>query len=368
MGAAIVAANNIEQLRGWWLLRMTQTAFPLRARVALYWHNHFATSFAKVQSSAMMLQQLRTFERHGLGRFEDLLLAVARDPAMSVWLDGDQNIVGRPNENFARELFELFALGVGHYTEDDIREAARAFTGWHQRGGRFRFLRLNHDTGRKTVFGEMGHFGGEDIIRLAVRHDACAPFLARKLIREFVHPDPPAKLVDDIADRLRDNGMHIGHTLRDLMKHPSLRDEALARRRVVAPVEFVVGMARSIGLRPAANDMARVTSDMGQRLFEPPSVKGWDGDRAWLNAATMLVRLNTATRAAGHERFDAATMLRRHGLDHTRDAVRFAAQLTLGDALPAGLARALHAGPSDPDAALRRALRLLFSCPEYQLV
>ncbi|HRJ51036.1 MAG TPA: DUF1800 family protein, partial [Phycisphaerales bacterium] len=146
-------SENLDAVRGWWLRRMVRTARPLQARMAVFWHGHFATSNEKVRSAPMMLGQVEAIESLAMGPFEDLVLAMSRDPAMIVWLDGDSNIKGRPNENFARELFELFTLGVGQYTENDVKEAARAFTGWHQRQGRFRFFSREHDSSAKTVLG-----------------------------------------------------------------------------------------------------------------------------------------------------------------------------------------------------------------------
>jgi uncharacterized protein (DUF1800 family) len=367
MGHAIALHDNIEQLRGWWLLRMVQTRRPLHARMALFWHNHFATSNAKVRNAPMMLQQLRTFERHGLGRFEDLLLALSQDPAMILWLDGDQNVLGRPNENFARELFELFALGVGNYTERDIKESARAFTGWHQHHGSFRFTKLNHDTGDKTVFDKTGPHGGEDIVRLTVAHPACSRFIATKLLREFLCPDPPATLVEELASQLRDTDLNIGAAVRWLLASPAMFEQRWYRARIKSPVEFAVGMLRSLEVHVPATALANTVTQMGQRLFEPPSVKGWDGQRTWLNSATMLVRLNTATRAVAHDRFQPEALRQRYELDDRAQVIEFCEQLTLDGQLPTALHARIAKLPGGPDDLMRHALRLLLTSPEYQM-
>lgn len=368
LGEALAARGDIGALRGWWLLRMRHTSRPLHARMTVFWHNHFATSFEKVRDAGMMAQQLRTLERHALGPFEPLLLAMAQDPAMIVWLDGQQNVKGRPNENFARELFELFALGVGNYTERDIREAARGFTGWHQRGGRFHFARTEHDGGEKTVFGRTGAFGGEDIVRLTVAQPACARFLAGKLLREFVCPEPPDELTGALAKRLAENGCDLGDALKALLPSRTMYDSRWYRARIKSPVEMVVGVARSLDLQVPAQQLETAVAQMGQRLLEPPSVKGWDGHRAWLNSATMLVRLNAAARAAEPDvGFDAAALRTRFELDTRERVIGFCANLALDGVVPDSLRTALAGLKGDLDDVLRGGLRLLLCSPEYQM-
>ncbi len=370
LGSALAARDDIQALRGWWLQRMCHTRRPLHARMAVFWHDHFATSNAKVRSAAMMLQQLRTFERHALGRFEDLLLAISRDPAMIVWLDGSENIKGRPNENYARELFELFGLGVGNYTETDIREAARAFTGWHQRSGCYRFSRLEHDDGEKVVFGQRGRFDGADVVRLTLQHPACARFLATKLLREFLGPQPPEPLVAELASRLRETEYDMAASLRTLLTSRAMFDPRWYRARIKSPIEFVVGIVRSLEMRAPADALATAVSQLGQRLFEPPSVKGWDDHRAWLNSATMLLRLNVAnqaTRTDGAIGVDPSTLCLRYGLATRADVVRFCEQLTLDGELPAVLREQFAASDDDLNPLMRRTLRVLLASPEYQM-
>jgi uncharacterized protein (DUF1800 family) len=368
LGESLGVRNDIDAMRGWWLLRMCSTDRPLAARMAAFWHNHFATSNAKVRSAALMLGQLRTFERLGLGPFGDLMLAVAQDPAMIVWLDAEQNVKGRPNENFARELFELFTLGVGHYSEADIKEAARAFTGWRQRAGRFQKSAGSHDNGAKTILGEVGDFGGEDAVRIAVAQPQCAMFLARKLAQEFVCPEPPDELVDEVAESLTAGGLDIGATLAKLLASEAMFDSRWRGTRIKSPVEFAIGACRSLHLRVAARALGDSVSQMGQRLFEPPTVKGWDGHRAWINSATMLVRLNAAvaatTPAAG---FDPGAFRNRHSLDSNERTIEFCSDLTLDGCVPPALAAQTAALTGSPDEVLIQTLRLLLSSPEYQM-
>lgn len=366
VGSALAVRDDIAALRGWWLLRMCRTSRPLHARLALMWHNHFATSNAKVRSAAFMLQQLRTIERLGAGPFDQLLLGMARDPAMLVWLDSGANVKGRANENFARELFELFSLAPGNYSEQDIREAARAFTGWQQRNGRFYFAKLDHDAGEKVVLGQRGRFAGEDIVQIACAQAACARFLALRLLREFVTPEPEAALVDALAGELSNNRLHIGQALIILLSSSAMFDPAHRLRRIKSPVELAVGMVRSLELKATAEGLASLTAQAGQRLFEPPSVKGWDGHRAWLNSAAMLVRMNGATRAV--EGALPADAIVASGDLRDAAAVRsYCLNVALGGEDHPALAAQLREIDGRPAEVLRRALLVLLTSPEYQL-
>lgn len=371
-GEAVAAREDIEQLAAWWLLRMCHTLRPLHARMAVFWHGHFATSNVKVNSPPMMLRQLRTIEAHGLGRFDRLLLAMSRDPAMIVWLDGDSNRKGKPNENYARELFELFSLGPGHYSEVDIREAARAFSGWHQKGGVFQFMETLHDGEPKTVFGRTGRWGGEQVVGLAVEQPASACFIARKLLREFVCDDPPAALVGELAEVLRESGLEIGAALRRLLTSRAFFDPRWRRGRIKSPVEFCVGLVRSFEMRVSGAALHRAASQMGQRLFEPPTVKGWDGHRRWLNASTMLVRMNAATLAAAGtdgRGLEAERWVKEMKLTDGGAALRFAMELMIDGDLPSAAAAVLRDACLDapPASALRTAVAALAACPEYQM-
>lgn len=366
LGEPLAVRDEIGRLRGWWLLRCVHTTHALRARMALLWHNHFATSNEKVRSPALMLRQLRTIERHALGTLRELLRAIARDPAMIVWLDGNENVKGRPNENFARELFELFTLGVGNYGEADVRDAARAFTGWHQRRGEFHFAVLEHDASDKRVLGAAGALDGENVIDAALATPACAVFIATKLLREFVTPTPDEPLVRELAGVLRGNGYDLAATMRTLLQSRAMFEAGTYRARIKSPAELAVGVARSLELRVPADALARATEQMGQRLFEPPSVKGWDGHRAWLDSATMLVRLNSVGAAAAHESFRPLELCSRYEARDAAARIALLAELTLDGVVPPGIADALR-DAGDDDAALRRAARTLMSSPEYQM-
>jgi uncharacterized protein (DUF1800 family) len=293
--SAALSTGDIKDLKAWWLAKMLRGANPLVERMTLLWHNHFATSQTKVNSVPKMLAQNELFRRHAVGRFGDLLAGVARDPAMLIWLDGRQNKRRAPNENFARELFELFGLGVGNYTETDIKQAARAFTGWTLRGDEYFFDPHQHDTGPKTVFGKTGAWDGDDILRLTLEHPACAKFLAFKILREFAAHDPPADILADLATTLRESKHDVRAALRRMLLSAWFHGGTSLIR---SPVLFVAGALRSLGSAdesfPETSVNLRTATDLtarlGQDLFEPPTVKGWDGGRNWIHSATLLQR------------------------------------------------------------------------------
>jgi uncharacterized protein (DUF1800 family) len=343
LAARIAKGNNTVHLRAWWLARMIRTPFPLIEKMTLFWHNHFATSNAKVNNVGYMLQQNQTLRRFALGSFAEMLQAISKDPAMMVWLDTNLSKKGRPNENYARELMELFSLGIGNYTEQDIREAARAFTGWEIRQGKFHFNAAEHDDGEKTVFGRTGRWQGEDIVRMCLEHPACARFIARKLFRYFVSEtlEPNAELLEPLAQCLRRNQYQIGEAVRMILTSNIFYSEHAYRARVKSPVEFAVGIIRALEGQPNAIALANALENVGQRLFYPPSVKGWDGGPAWLNSTTLLTRNNLAQALVSGEdpqfgsRCDPVLVLRKYGRESEEQALAFFLDLFLqGDLAP----------------------------------
>lgn len=290
----VLATNDIERVRAYRVWRALAGRHRLAEHVALFWHGHFATGNQKVQSARLMARQLALFDTAGLGRFDDLLQAVSHDPAMLRWLDAERNVKSRPNENFARELFELFALGIGRYGERDVQEAARAFTGWREQRETFVHLAALHDHGDKEVLGTSGAWTGEDVVAMAAQAPASARFLARKWLAAFVHPTPTAEEITAVAAEYTRQDRHVGRTLRTLLSSELFFSARAYRSKVKGPVDFVVGMVRSVGGRAAPAALARAVSRLGQVLLEPPSVEGWHRERAWLNSATWLGRANFA--------------------------------------------------------------------------
>lgn len=289
-------------LRVWWLYAMTEGGHPLREKLALFWHNHFATSYAKVRSTKLMYEQNVTIRKHALGKFRPFLLDMSRDTAMLVWLDSNRNVKGAPNENYAREVMELFSLGVGNYTEKDIQEAARALTGWHHDAEmqKFEFNRELHDDGPKTIFGKTGKWTGADVVRLCCDRDACAAFLVSKLYAFLVSEAPPPKgLLEPLAAQLRASDYDIGGVVKTVLGSRLFFSEHAYRKRVKWPVECALGAARSAtAARVPLADVVDPLAKMGQALFAPPNVKGWRTGTDWLNSATLLARNNFAEKVA----------------------------------------------------------------------
>ena len=298
-----------EKLRDWWLYCMLQGQHPLREKLTLFWHNHFATSIAKVRGTEAMFRQNVLLREHALGKFGPLLQAVSRDPAMLLWLDSNSNVKGKPNENYAREVMELFSLGVGNYREADIREAARAFTGWHTDGKSFRFKPELHDDGEKSLFGKTGPWDGGDVVRIILEQPAAATFLVGKLYSYFVSESPvPEGLLEPLAASFRTSEYDIAALLKTMLSSKWFFSENAFRKRIKSPVEFVLGAARAVyreydeshaDYRPLPHAMLvpRISA-MAQTLFAPPNVKGWPGGRTWLTTATMLERNNFASALA----------------------------------------------------------------------
>jgi hypothetical protein len=284
------------ELQAWWLYRCIYTPHPLREKLTLFWHNHFATSIAKVKRAALMLRQNQTLRRLALGKFQPLLLGMSRDPAMLVWLDSNSNIKGKANENYAREVMELFSLGVGNYSETDIREAARSFTGWHTNGTEFVFNAAHHDDGPKTVLKQSGNLDGGDIIRILLEQPVCARFLARKLYYYFISENaaPPDSLIEPLADQFRKSDYDIASLVSTILRSRLFFSEHAYRQRVKSPMEYLVGLIRDLDEQQRPGQLANALKDLGQPLFAPPNVKGWVGGKAWLNSATLLARHNLA--------------------------------------------------------------------------
>lgn len=293
-------------LRAWWLQEMLQTPSPLTERMTLFWHNHFVSSQQKVKAQKLMFDQNLLLRRHALGNFGVLLHAIGKDPAMVIYLDSATNRKGQPNENFAREVMELFTLGEGHYTEQDIKEAARAFTGWSfaPDTGEFHWRPMMHDAGEKTVLGRRGEFDGDDVLDILLQQPATAEFIVRKLWREFVSPAPEAKEVARIAAIFRQSGHEIRPALRGLLLSPAFWAKENRGSLVKSPVDLVVGSMRTLNVDvPDALPLAFAVRNLGQDLFAPPNVKGWPGGDSWINATTLLGRKQFVERLLRNDRF-----------------------------------------------------------------
>jgi uncharacterized protein (DUF1800 family) len=284
----------VGDLQAWWLHRMHYTANPLTEKLTLFWHNHFATSFSKVQSVPHMAAQNDRFRAEALGSFRELLHAMAKDVAMLIWLDSNANRKRHANENFAREVMELFSLGEGNYTEDDIKQAARAFTGWHVRDDKFWFNQRQHDITSKSLFGKTANLDGGEVIDLCLAHKACARFIAFKLLRAFVLDQPTDTHITALAARLRAHDFAMRPVMRELLESKFFFSAAARHARIKEPLELTLGACRALGVRPNLQAINRVSGQLGQSIFEPSTVKGWEGGRLWITSASLLQRNNFA--------------------------------------------------------------------------
>lgn len=290
--ASMLEANRVAY---WWANRMLISERPLQEKMALFWHDHFASNEAKVRDYRKMLKQIELFQNSGTGNFRDLVIGVAQDPAMLAFLDAGVNTKGSPNENFAREIMELFTLGVGQYTEQDIREAARAFTGWNFVGLEFHVNEAEHDAEEKTFLGHSGNFDGVDIIDIILQQPATAEFVSAKLYRAFVREDLQPQLAKRIAQRFR-NDYAIAPLLETLFLSKDFYSDASIGNHIKGPVELVISTYRKLGLTaiPGVPDFNDVTSSLGQHLLQPPTVAGWAEGRSWVTPGLLIARGNFA--------------------------------------------------------------------------
>jgi uncharacterized protein (DUF1800 family) len=298
--------RQIADVQRWWLQRMIESPRPLEEKMTLFWHGHFATGYRKVENSYHLFQQNQMFRRNAVGNFGALLAGIVRDPAMLGYLDNQLNRRAAPNENLAREIMELFALGEGNYSESDIREGARALTGYSFDGNDFVFRRALHDTGSKRILGRSGNFDGEDFVEIILSQRACAEFISKKLYEFFVGQVPtdrrdPAQepIVSAIRQMARTMVQHkyeLTPVLTELFQSEHFYSPRFVCEQIKSPVQLVVGAVRS--LNTPVRDLGILNDAlalMGQQLFEPPSVAGWAGGRSWINTSTLFVRQNILT-------------------------------------------------------------------------
>ena len=287
-------AIETQRLALWWAERMLVTRRPLEEKLTLFWHGHFATGNTKVRDTRMMLRQNEMLRANAAGSFRDLLAGILTDPAMLVYLDNGENRKGHPNENFGRELLELFTMGVGNYTEQDIREASRAFTGWTNDVLEFRFDPATHDDGEKTFLGRTGAFNGDDIIDIILDTPVTADYISAKLYRFFVREELDESTRVALGATFRDAGYELKPLLRRVFLSRDFYSPASYATQVKSPVHLVVSTYRKLGLTalPTIPDFGRLTARLGQTLFNPPNVAGWAGGRTWITPASLLERGN----------------------------------------------------------------------------
>ena len=334
-------SRKIDSALSHWLYRMINTNRPLEEKMTLFWHCLFATGNSKVEAPPTMLQQINTFRRFALGNFRDILVELSKDPAMIFWLDNQENTNQVHNENYGRELLELFSMGIGNYTEDDVKECARAFTGWTFKNpipaakpyGRFKwefeFRPDLHDYGEKTFLGETGTFDGADIVDIVVRQPATAQFLARRLYLFFVADRPDQAAIDELAEVYVRSGFEIRSMLRSLFLSDYFRARNAYYAMVKSPADYVVGLLRLAQdfsfPRPGIYDVAFECRYMGQDLLNPPSVEGWHTGKEWIDTGILVERVNFAA--------SVVTDLSKPGVRKVVDRMRAAGELSAEELL-----------------------------------
>ncbi|MBX3372917.1 MAG: DUF1800 domain-containing protein [Phycisphaeraceae bacterium] len=294
--------QQFAALQRWWMKRIIETPAPLEEKMTLFWHGHFATAYRPIEDSYHLFMQNRLFREHAVGSFRSLVHGIIRDPAMLAYLNNNQNNRRRPNENLARELMELFTLGEGNvYTEQDIREAARALTGYTFDDDDFIFREGQHDSGEKTLFGRRGQWNGADLVELILSNAVVAEFICSKLYRYFVSDAAEGwsrdarSFVQRLAGRFRDAKFEIAPVLKAIFRSEHFYDGVNRAAQIKSPVQLAVQLVRQLHTPVRSLDtLVQACAMMGQDLFQPPSVKGWDGGRAWINTSTLFVRQNLA--------------------------------------------------------------------------
>lgn len=289
-----LAVDQIVDHQTYWIYRMAATESPLLEKMTLFWHDHFATSYAKVKEVPLMLKQNELLRTHALGSFKTLVEEIGKDPAMMIWLDTNSNKKGKPNENYAREVMELFTLGIGNYTEDDVKEAARSFTGWvyDRKDGQVKFTPKQHDTQKKTLLGKTGNWDESDVVDILFTQDATFTYVARKLLNYFASSEPSDEWVVQVASDLRSTD-----NLSEVMYQVFTSDEFYENRNrlslVKNPTEYIAGIVRALKL-PMAKGYASASRKMGQELYLPPDVAGWKDGDSWLMSTWLLSRYQFA--------------------------------------------------------------------------
>lgn len=374
--------NQHHRMRRAWLERMATTQRPLQEKLTLFWHGHFACSFLAGEDSYAMWQQNELFRHRASGNFGALLNGITHDPAMIRYLDNNQNFKGAGNENLGREILELFSMGEGRgYTEKDLAEAARALTGYNfdYHNGQFKFIGSRHDDGEKILFGKKGNFGGDELVDLILKQPATSRYIAGKIFRFFAHDSPSAETIEKMAAMLRAFDYELKPMLRNLFQSEEFYSERSLGTHIKSPVELTIGAIRTLKLANVDyNALDAAVSNLGQRLFEPPNVAGWEGGRAWVDASALLQRYNVIAKLAS--RADLVAWVQTNGAADPLAAVDYLARALLCVPLNEAKRQALaaHLKPLPPpeqwsekraavNARLRDVLTALVSLPEYQL-
>ncbi len=368
--------SGIESLRAWWLRRMIEARHPLREKMTLFWHGHCGVSHARVNSGPLMVRYIQTLRTHALGSYRALLDGVSREPAAFLAFGADMNRKALPNEQFSRQIMERLSVGPGHYGDEDVREAARAFTGWFVLQGRLKYLAHEHDAGIKRVFCQAGPWKPEDIVRIVLDQPAAPRLVVRRLFRWLISEvDEPSDMLIDPLARMLGPALDVGPVVETMLRSNLFFSEQAVRRRVKSPVEYALGIVQAFDKLVPTLPLGASLAQLGQDLYAPPTTRGWAGGTYWINAATLLGRQNLAAALLAPDgplggRLDPQALAERHGAGAPAAQCAFLVRLLLleDDDSQAALADGLDdlAGTAARDALRRRTYQLV-TRPEYQL-
>ncbi len=375
----------LVQMARWWMQRMIDGPHPLQEKLTLLWHGHFTTSAKDERSAWLMWRQNELLRRQAAGNFETFVRQISRDPAMLDYLNNQQNRKRSPNENYARELMELFTLGIGQYSERDIKESARAFTGWGHDGERFVFRANDHDNNPKTFFGQTANLDGDDIISLIFHHPRSAEYVAGRLWSWLAYETDDPALLRSLGEVFRSSRFELRPLLRQIFASQGFYSPAAIGTQIKSPVQLIVGSARLLDVPlPPTGPLRNMLEQMGQVPFFPPNVKGWPGGRAWINTSTLFVRYNTGTWLSGGgaptgevrpgiRKLSGDRAMKAVAVETGRDVgvivdhwVRRLIQRPVAAAKREILIQSLNNRP-DREENIRRMIQLILSMPEYQL-
>ena len=392
--------NNPVDQQSWWLLRMAWTQRPFLEKMTLFWHGLLTSSFHKVggkKGYPRIMIQNQFLRDHAFDTFDNILLGITGDPAMLFYLDLYKSKKNSPNENYARELMELFTIGIGNYTQQDVFEAAAALTGWHLRGVNSQYVPLDHNNLTKHFLGQTGNFDYRDVVRILTNHPAAPWFICRKLFTFFVYENPSNDDLKPLVDTYVQSGHNMGQVMRTLLLSPQFSSAKAYRSRVKSPVEYTVGAYRAMNMQGDGNGLPTFPTLMGQTLFDPPNVAGWSGDKIsafWLNSGTWMTRLNyidvllargTFTRKGTPSPVDLQTIVNTNNIDSPEHFVDYFSSFLLDGVIDQGHRAqyidyfttkdtsrgdaqiTLKNGQSYPLNRVRGTLYLMMASPEYQL-
>ena len=375
------SSGSANALRAWWLRRLMLTPYPLLEKMTLFWHSHFATNGTEVKNARLMRRHVQLLRSHALKSFKSLLEGISRDPAVLIWLGAEANRKALPNENFARPLLETFTLGPGHYTEKDVQEAARAFTGWFVLRNRLRYIPREHDENVKNILGQKGNFTADDVLRIVLAQPATARTLVCKLYRWLIceTEEPDTKLIAPLAQSFAKD-YDILKLVEKMLRSNLFFSSMAYRRRIKCPIEFALGVVKPLGEVVSTTQLAQDVADIGQNLYHPPTVKGWTGGRYWINSTTLVGRNNLALallQGSGPygDKLAPYALAEKHGCSTPESAAGFLLDLFLQGDLEPGVRDALlktiqtpaNESGSGPADIVRRFAHAVVTLPEFHL-